>query len=367
VPARPRRERAQSVAEASRLRREGLLLREIGAQMGVSAKTVHAWLSDPDGSKARERKSRYHDGVCRDCGGPCYRYWSDSRGGYTAWRCQKCERRRLHEQRTWTKRKVRAALARWADDLGRPPTAEETGLPGTRVPYRTIQREFGSFNSALEAAGLPAREPGHRAGKNGLPDRAERPWADGWLHERFYTRDRRRKPNYRLPQLELGLGYRPLTAGQQRELRAQWLAARVILHDFAERRCCSREIVINVHVNLDELISILCAAVAFSDDEHLWRLALPDGTVEGGQWARPATLAALALRPGQRFDCLLRLRRQLAVPRAAAPDPRARRARPVGACPAHRHARRPVRRLGQGARAVPPRGAVVSQRSSMWG
>jgi hypothetical protein len=83
VPARPRRERAQSVAEASRLRREGLLLREIGAQMGVSAKTVHAWLSDPDGSKARERKSRYHDGVCRDCGGPCYRYWSDSRGGYT--------------------------------------------------------------------------------------------------------------------------------------------------------------------------------------------------------------------------------------------------------------------------------------------
>ena len=60
---------------------------------------------------------------------------------------------------------------------------------------------------------------------------------------------------------------------------------------------------INVHVNLDELISILCAAVAFSDDEHLWRLALPDGTVEGGQWARPTTLEALALRPGQRFYC----------------------------------------------------------------
>ena len=162
VPARPRRERAQSVAEASRLRQEGLLLREIGAQMGVSAKTVHAWLSDPDGSKARERKSRYHDGVCRDCGGPCYRYWSDSRGGYTAWRCQKCERQHCHEQRTWTKRKVRAALARWADDLGRPPTAEETGLPGTRVPYRAIQREFGSFSSGAEgrrAAGARAWPP----------------------------------------------------------------------------------------------------------------------------------------------------------------------------------------------------------------
>ena len=75
----------------------------------------------------------------------------------------------------------------------------------------------------------------------------------------------------------------------------------MILNDFADRRCCSREVVINVYVNLDELISILCAAVAFTDDEHLWRLALPDGTVEGGQWAQPTTLKALALRPGQRF------------------------------------------------------------------
>jgi len=297
-PAPPRRERAQSVAEATRLRQEGLLLREIGDRLGVSPKTVHAWLSDPEGSKARERKQGYR-AICVACGGPCYR-----QGRYgAARRCETCERTHRHEQRQWTKRKVKAALGRWADDLGRPPTAEETALPGTRVPYRAIQRELGSFNSALKAAGLPVREPGHRAGKNGLPDRAERPWADGWLHERFRTRDRRRKPNYRLPQLDAELGYRPLTAAQQRELRAQWLAARVILHDFAERRCCSREIVINVHVNLEELISILCAAVAFSDDEHLWRLELPDRTVEGGQWARPTTLKTLALKPGQRFYC----------------------------------------------------------------
>jgi hypothetical protein len=83
VPARPRRERAQSVAEARRLRHEGLLLREIGAELGVSAKTVHAWLLDPEGSKARERKRRYR-AVCVDWGGPCYR-----RGPYVeAWRCE---------------------------------------------------------------------------------------------------------------------------------------------------------------------------------------------------------------------------------------------------------------------------------------
>jgi len=297
VPARPRRERAQSVAEASRLRHEGLLLREIAARLGVSAKTVHAWLSDPDGSKARERKQRYR-AICVACGGPCYR-----QGPYEAWRCETCERTHRHEHRKWTKRKVKAALGRWADDLGRPPTADETALPGTRVPYRAIRREFGSFNQGLKAAGLPAREPGHRAAKNGLPDRAERPWADGWLQQRFHTRDRRRKPNYRLPQLEVKLGYRPLTTAQQRELRAQWIAARVILHDFAGRRCCSREIAINLHVTLDELISVLCAAVAFSDDEHLWRLQLPDRTVDGGQWAQPTTLQTLALKPAQRFYC----------------------------------------------------------------
>jgi hypothetical protein len=72
APAHPRRERAENVAEASRLRQQGLLLREIGARLGVSAKTVHTWLSDPEGSKARERKRRYR-AVCVDCGGPCYR------------------------------------------------------------------------------------------------------------------------------------------------------------------------------------------------------------------------------------------------------------------------------------------------------
>jgi hypothetical protein len=117
-------------------------------------------------------------------GRPTGRHWQGRR---TAWRCQKCERRRLHEQRKWTKAKakVKAALVRWADDRGRPPTAQETGLPGTRVPYRAIQRELGGFNTALKAAGLHPRLPGQRAGQNGLPDRSERPWDDGLLHERF--------------------------------------------------------------------------------------------------------------------------------------------------------------------------------------
>ncbi len=270
--------------------------------MGVSPKTVHVWLADPDGSVARERKRRYHDGVCRDCGGPCYRYWSDWQGGHTAWRCQKCERRRLHEQRKWTKTKVKAALVRWADDLGRPPTAQETGLPGTRVPYRAIQRELGGFNTALKAAGLPRRLPGQRAGQNGVPDRSERPWDDGLLHERFYSRDRRRRPNCRLPQLATELAYPPLGAPQLRELRAQWLACRVTLRDFADRRQCSREILVNTHVTLDELMVILCAAVGFSDTEHLYTLGFaipqwPDWMGMPEQYAHPYHASTIDAEP----------------------------------------------------------------------
>ena len=67
----------------------------------------------------------------------------------------------------------------------------------------------------------------------------------------------------------------------------------------------------------------------------------------GARLGRPTTLQTLALKPAQRFYCQYDFGEQLAVPRAAAPDPRARRPRPVGARPAHRHACRPVRRLGK--------------------
>ena len=44
---------------ACALREQGLLLREIAAAMGVALKTVHGWLSDPDGAKPRLRTERH--------------------------------------------------------------------------------------------------------------------------------------------------------------------------------------------------------------------------------------------------------------------------------------------------------------------
>jgi hypothetical protein len=148
VPARPRRERAQSVAEAGRLRQEGLLLREIGVELGVSAKTVHAWLSDPEGSKARERKRRYR-AVCVDCGGPCY--WQGpyvERGAVRPASAPTGTSTASGPSARSGRRRSLAGLM-ISVDCRRP---RRPACPARGFPYRAIQREFGSFSRALKAA-----------------------------------------------------------------------------------------------------------------------------------------------------------------------------------------------------------------------
>ena len=63
------RTRAELLAEATRLRAEGLTHRQIAARMGKAHGTVRGWFSDPDGSKARALKKSYA-GSCKDCGMP---------------------------------------------------------------------------------------------------------------------------------------------------------------------------------------------------------------------------------------------------------------------------------------------------------
>lgn len=49
------------------MRADGLTLRQLGEHFGVRIQTVHAWLSDPDGARLRERKNSYR-GECSECG-----------------------------------------------------------------------------------------------------------------------------------------------------------------------------------------------------------------------------------------------------------------------------------------------------------
>lgn len=136
--------RAEKVARAQALRAQGLLLREIAAEMGAALSTVHAWLWDPDLSKLRARRDSY-GGTCVDCGGPT----DGSNGpGKAPTRCMDC--------RTWTRDAVLLAFREWADDNGGiPPTCTDIRRSGGRLPHQaSVKRLFGSWNSALLAAGF---------------------------------------------------------------------------------------------------------------------------------------------------------------------------------------------------------------------
>jgi len=64
---------------------------------------------------------------------------------------------------TWTRRKIVAALKREAKQRGRTPTMREWAKATSSHPnYATVVEHFGSWNAAIEAAGLTLRRPSQR-------------------------------------------------------------------------------------------------------------------------------------------------------------------------------------------------------------
>jgi transposase len=181
--------RAEKVAEAQRLRVEGLKLREISERMGVAISTVQDYISDPDLSKHMERRRRY-GGKCVDCG----KGTDGSRGA--AERCLACSQRHRHEARKWTSKRIVEAIREFAERYGRPPAAADWNPPRARAtghhdralrfeqdgcwPWATtVVDEFGTWNAAIVAAGFASRGPGQypRDRGRGAHLNAERPAA----------------------------------------------------------------------------------------------------------------------------------------------------------------------------------------------
>lgn len=63
--------RAENVARCQELRARGLLLREIGAELGLAVQTVSDYINDPDGTALEGRRARLR-GQCRKCGSATY-------------------------------------------------------------------------------------------------------------------------------------------------------------------------------------------------------------------------------------------------------------------------------------------------------
>lgn len=157
-----RRTRSERFAAFSRLRRQGKTQAQIADAFGVSRSLVQLVLSDPDGSRQRERRARISR-PCPECGR--LMDGSNGRGPHAPKLCRFCAAARDHEKRIWTAEAIIAAIRMFADEHGRPPTAREwtLGSRGRRFPpVVSVQREFGSWAEAIERAGFPRPRSGVR-------------------------------------------------------------------------------------------------------------------------------------------------------------------------------------------------------------
>lgn len=152
--------REQLALEARILRDSGLLQRQIAVVLGVSRRYAAELLDDPNGAKVRARKRRY-GGSCRNCGSRTD--GSNGRDGAPVM-CHSCRQKQQHDDRFWTPERIIQAIQEWNREHGRPPIAPEWVTPGARVgqiaPVSTVQREFGSWRAAIQAAGFDGLGPG---------------------------------------------------------------------------------------------------------------------------------------------------------------------------------------------------------------
>ena len=140
---RGHRPRAFDHGEAVRLRKGGMKIREIAERMGVAVSTVHAWLSDPDGSRLKARKDSYR-GTCVVCGGQT----DGGRGAALAPElCMSC--------REWGEDAIIAAIQTWAAGHGGiPPTTTEWRRADTDHPCASVVIKRLGWNNALLRAGF---------------------------------------------------------------------------------------------------------------------------------------------------------------------------------------------------------------------
>lgn len=164
--------RPERLAQILALRAEGLTHREIADRLSITLSAVRNVLYDPDGSKQRARRATYV-GTCSDCGTPT-RSNGTSRPSP---RCPECATRANAEAALkWTPEIIIARIQEWARLYGEPPALADWNPTTCADVYHdwararrfheasghwpwfvTVIERFGSWNAAIEAAGLEPR------------------------------------------------------------------------------------------------------------------------------------------------------------------------------------------------------------------
>ncbi len=139
------------------MRAEGMTIRAIATEVGYSRQYVSDLLNDPDRLKLNARRASYA-GVCEMCGAAT----DGSNGPESAPRhCISCA---PVASRIWTHETILEAISVFVTENGRKPYSTDWLVSplDPRFPYApTVLRRFGTWNAAMQAAGLPTEAAGH--------------------------------------------------------------------------------------------------------------------------------------------------------------------------------------------------------------
>lgn len=159
------------VVEAVELLRQGLNGSEIAKRLGIARSTAFQRLGDPTDEKNHNRKLA-HYGTCKGCGAP-----TAYDVGKPSDHCRECA---PDAYSFWSREVIIEAIREYHDRYGRPPVAMDWNLTMARSkanPARLVEIEdrweegcwpvvsqvqyrFGSWNAAIEAAGLSSIRAG---------------------------------------------------------------------------------------------------------------------------------------------------------------------------------------------------------------
>lgn len=157
---------------AKDLRKQGLRIKIIAADLGVPQPTVSRWLNPEMEERERRRARKLKFSKGKKCA-----YCKTRRSSNNSRLCRRCYLER--GQKVWTAERIVKAIQDWAIEHGHPPAYQDwqrsgKGHPAIRSILDGPRPEFNKWSEALVAAGFTPYERRKRRGKKPLTEQEKR-------------------------------------------------------------------------------------------------------------------------------------------------------------------------------------------------